>query len=116
MTDEAKTARVRWTPGALILVACAAASVPTLPLRAQDVDERRLWDSEFLQKRQAAPAAPAASRTPPVYKRATPGSVSNDKSPGEMLGVTIWRLRPSSASDGKDSRLLLQEDDQSNKT
>jgi hypothetical protein len=116
MTDEGKTARVRWMPGALIVVACAAASIPALPLRAQDVDERRLWDSEFLQKRQAAPAAPAASRTPPVYKRATPGSVSNDKSPGEMLGVTIWRLRPSSASDGKDSRLLVQDDDKSNNT
>jgi hypothetical protein len=28
-----------------------------------------------------------------------------------MLGVTVWRLRPASAADGKDSRLLLQDED-----
>lgn len=126
MKEQARTVRALWKPSAFILVACVAAAVASPRSHAQD-DERRLWDSEFLKKRQAAPttpatsrtsppAAPATPRTPPVYKRATPATSSNDKSPAEMLGVTIWRLRPSSASDGQDSRLLLQEDDKSSNT
>jgi hypothetical protein len=102
---------VRWARASLILVACVCAFAQAVRLGAQDVDERKLWDTEFLKKRQSAPAAPATSRKPPVYRRATPASVSNDQAPGEMVGVTIWRLRPSRVSDGTDSRLLLQEDD-----
>jgi hypothetical protein len=100
----------RLTPS-LILVASVCVFAQAVYLGAQDVDERKLWDTEFLKKRQSAPATPAASRKPPVYRRATPASVSNDQSPGEMIGVTIWRLRLSRASDATDSRLLLQEDD-----
>jgi hypothetical protein len=104
---------VRWTRASLVLVACVYAFAQAVRLGAQDVDERKLWDTEFLKKRQSAPAAPATARKPPVYRRATPASVSNDQAPGEMVGVTIWRLRPSRVSDGTDSRLLLQEDDKS---
>jgi hypothetical protein len=135
--EQARTERVPWRHSAFMRVALVAAVVMWPRVHAQD-DERRLWDSEFLKKRQPAPAAPAAprtsppaappasrtsppatpppSRTPPVYKRATPATPGNDKAPGEMIGVTIWRLRPSSASDGQDSRLLLQEDDKSSST
>jgi Domain of unknown function (DUF4384) len=113
LTDRGGSVHVRWMSTALIVVVCACAVAQTVRLDAQDVDDRKLWDTEFLKKRQSAPAAPAASRKPPVYRRVTPGSVSNDEAPAEMLGVTIWRLRPSRVSDGSDSRLLLQEDDKS---
>ncbi len=77
---------------------------------AQEDEARRLWDSEFLKKR-AATKAPAASRKSPAYRRATPKSNPVDEQvAGEMMGVTIWRLRPSGAADNKDARLLLQDD------
>lgn len=80
---------------------------------AQDDDERRLWDTEFLKKRQ--PAKSQAARKAPVYRRTTarPDAkpAADDKLAGEMLGVTIWRLRPASAADNKDARLLLQDED-----
>ncbi len=76
---------------------------------AQEDEARRLWDSEFLKKR-AATKAPAAPRKAPAYRRATPKSnVVDEKVAGEMMGVTIWRLRPSGATDNKDARLLLQD-------
>lgn len=113
MTNEAQSARLRWTLAALILLSCVGGSGPAAPLRAQGDDERRLWDTEFLQKRPAAKApVPATSKKPPVYRRATPKSnVNNDQPQGEVLGVTIWRMRPPSAADNQDSRLLLQEED-----
>ena len=85
-------------------------------------DERRLWDTEFLKKRQAAPAAPASPGAPtpprpaPVYRRATPNPPAPVPAAGEMVGVTVWRLRPPRPSDGRDARLLLQEDDRTSNT
>ena len=81
---------------------------------AQEDEARRLWDSEFLKKRAATKTAatktPAAPRKAPAYRRATPKSnVVDEKVAGEMMGVTIWRLRPSGAADNKDARLLLQD-------
>jgi hypothetical protein len=115
-----------------LLAALAGLMMPALRLQAQDDGERRLWDSEFLKKRQsgstpppstpatpAAPAPPSTSatssppRTPPVYKRTSPEAPAAERQPGEVLGVTIWRLRPSASSDAQDSRLLIQEDDKS---
>jgi hypothetical protein len=92
-----------------IVLACAAAS---LTARAgQDTDERRLWDSEFLQKRPPA-RTPAPARKAPTYRRATPkpAAAAEDTAPGEMLGVTIWKLRRPTASDNADARLLLLEE------
>lgn len=86
--------------------------------RAQE-DERRLWDSEFLKKRQAAkpsatkPAAvnQTATKRLPSYRRiSVKNPAIDEKAEGEMIGVTIWRLRPSKIEDGKDSRLLLQDE------
>lgn len=94
-------------------------------IRAQ-VEERRLWDAEFVKKRQAAKQAPAATKpatkpatspanqTPakglPAYRRVTPKNHTIDeKAEGEMVGVTVWRLRQSKAEDNKEARLLLLE-------
>jgi len=96
-------------------------------VRAQGEDApRRLWDGAFLKKRaEAKTTAPARKTT--AYRRATPKKMAAPKqasqsSPtqntaaqnqraeqaeGEMIGLTIWRLRPSRAADSKDSRLLL---------
>jgi hypothetical protein len=92
-----------------IVVACAAATGITL-YAGQDTDERRLWDTEFLQKRPPA-RTPAPARKAPTYRRTTPKpAAADEKAPGEMLGVTIWKLRKPTASDNADARLLLLEE------
>jgi hypothetical protein len=90
-----------------------------------DAAPRRLWDGAFLKKRAEA-KTPAPARKTTAYRRATskkPAATQSspaqntvaqnqtaEQAEGEMIGLTIWRLRPSRAADGKDSRLLLVEE------
>lgn len=88
-----------------VLVAC-------LPAGAQD-DARRLWDSAFLSKREPSKSKPRPAKAP-EYRVATPtppaaAPAAGSTEPGEFVGVTVWRLRRSQASDSGDSRLLIQE-------
>ena len=111
-----------------MLVVCVVGwlSMSTSHANRQDDSERRLWDTEFLKKRRAATTA-TPSRPAPVYKPAPspvppapapsranepspPPAVSNDSRTGEVVGVTIWRLRQPTSSDLLESRLLIQED------
>jgi hypothetical protein len=112
---SAKTKNI-WT----ILLFIAAANfvlISAQTVRAQDEDApRRLWDSAFLKKR-AETKTPAPARKTTAYRRATPKkttatnaasqSQAAEQADGEMIGLTIWRLRQSRATDSKDSRLLL---------
>jgi hypothetical protein len=104
----------------IAVIVAAGLFATAVSLGAQDGGDRRLWDTEFRQKRQttrpapAAPGRPAApapapQQPPPVYTRAdaAPATVA---AAGEMLGITIWRLRAPRTSDAADSRLLIQED------
>ena len=101
----------RWSVGFLVLAILLQSIAPFS--RAQD-DERRLWDTEFLKKRQPAKTS-STPRKPPAYRRATPKPAgADDKIAGEMLGITIWRLRPAAAADNRDSRLLIPEEDKDN--
>jgi Domain of unknown function (DUF4384) len=85
--------------------------VSSAPVGAQE-DTRRLWDSEFLSKR-----APSTSKPRPrkdqAYRVAAPpppaAAATATAAPGELVGITIWRLRRSQVSDSGDSRLLVQE-------
>jgi hypothetical protein len=104
---------------------------------AQDEDARRLWDGAFLKKRAEA-KTPAPARKTTSYRRATPkkttpqnpasqnpapqNPVSQNPAPqnqpdikadGELVGVTIWRLRVSRDGDSQETRLLIE--DESNK-
>lgn len=100
----------------LVLSVVACASIVSLRGFTQG-DERTLWDTEFLKKRVAPPAVPTTPRPAPVYRRATPSQPAGEPAgAGEMLGVTIWRLRPPRSSDSRDSRLLLLDDDKSSTT
>jgi Domain of unknown function (DUF4384) len=117
-----------WTILSLI-AAAGLCLIGVSTLRAQDEDApRRLWDSAFLKKRaEAKTSAPARKKT--AYRRATPkktpganqvsqSSTAPNPAPqvqtaeqaeGEMIGLTIWRLRPSRAADNREARLLLEE-------
>jgi len=112
---SAKTKNI-WT----ILLFIAAANfllISAQTVRAQDEDApRRLWDSAFLKKRAEA-KTPAPARKTTAYRRATPKKTAEtntasqsqaaEQADGEMIGLTIFRLRQSRATDSKDSRLLL---------
>ncbi|MGH9846191.1 MAG: DUF4384 domain-containing protein [Blastocatellia bacterium] len=91
---------------------------------AQEEDARRLWDSEFLKKRAEA-KTPAPARKPMGYRRvaakkpapakpnATDAKPAIEAVEGEMVGVTVWRLRATKTADAQESRLLLEEDEKS---
>jgi hypothetical protein len=99
-------------------------SAPALSAPAGQEDTRRLWDSEFLSKREPSKSKPRPAKAP-EYRVATPppappvtaspppaggGAPASTPAPvGELVGVTVWRLRPTKASDSSDSRLLVQE-------
>ena len=139
MINFERTMGWRASVGLLAVIVFVVANLSSIRVAAQDDDERRLWDSEFLKKRQPAknsngPRKPAAYRraTPKLVAAATsgasgasgapgapaapaapgaPAAPAEDKTPGEFIGITVWRLRPAASSDNQDSRLLLQEED-----
>jgi hypothetical protein len=107
---------LRRIPSALRTL-CASALLLALALTvgARQDTTRNLWDSEFLQKRPQGsspkknvsykrtkrPAQPVAQKTPaPV-----PPKLASDS----MVGVTVWRLRPSKTTDTGVARLLVHE-------
>ena len=94
------------------LAIASSVLVSSTPVAAQE-DTRRLWDSAFLSKRAPSKSKPRP-RKDPDYRVATPppaaaAATADAAAPGELLGVTVWRLRRSQASDSGDSRLLVQE-------
>lgn len=115
----------------ICLLALTAIAKPSL----QDDDTRKLIDTSFLQKRPPSATASSAKRTP-KYKRVTPKiseqiakiDTKNDKKQGdkatekpenspeikggnEVVGLTLWQLRPSVKSDDKSVRILEREDE-----
>ena len=81
--------------------------------QAQDTEDqtRDLWDTAFLQKRPAGKKQ--VKRTQPVrYKiigKKTSSSSSTVVTKASVIGVTIWRLRPSKESDDEEVRQLIYE-------
>ena len=79
-------------------------------LQAQSPQDatRDIWDTAFIKKRPAA-KAPARRRTvryKAVGKSHVPAS-SDPASGPAMVGVTVWRLRPSKVTDEAEVRQLL---------
>lgn len=99
----------------IFLAVILAAIVAAPAVSAQDDGTRQLWDSGFLQKRPAQKAKPAPRKTP-KYKRVTPPIAKAAPSPAAppisdtLVGVTLWRLRRATTSDGSASaRMLVHE-------
>src|ERR1041384_2421892 len=98
----------------------------TVSAFSQDEASRQLWDTEFLKKR-AGGKATNEPRKNPTYRRTTPKTSPAEEKPvpktnsprpdapppesnvekaaGEVLGVTIWKLRPPKSEDNKEARL-----------
>jgi hypothetical protein len=80
-----------------------------VPPPLQEDATRNLWDTGFLQKR-PGPTGPGRARKTPRYKRATPPvAAGRPRATDAVVGVTIWRLRPSAAPDESTARLLVHE-------
>ncbi|MGH9769337.1 MAG: hypothetical protein ACREAB_18075 [Blastocatellia bacterium] len=65
----------------------------------QDEQTRRLWDSEFFKAKKTSPAKRR-------YRVATPRIPTSGVDENSVLGITLWRLRPSRATDDKEVRLF----------
>jgi hypothetical protein len=95
------------------LIVIALGLVP-LAAHSQTPDDatRDLWDTAFIQKRPAGKKQ--VRRTRPVRysvvgKKTMPASSTLSKS-SAVVGVTIWRLRPSKKSDDDEVRQLLPQE------
>ena len=104
----------RWRAISLLLISCALFGA-AMPSRQEEDDEtRRLWNRKFQKEREDAEKlrrdaqAPTGKPKPPAPARpkAKPGAARGVELDDQLIGVTIWRLRPASAGD---SRLLVDE-------
>ena len=83
---------------ALLGIATLARSQP------EEQSSRALWDSAFVQQRPAA--APAAAKTVAAPKPVPLAAGLK----GDLLGITVWRLRRSAAGDEAGSRVLVHDE------
>src|SRR5262245_36248614 len=77
-----------------------------------DQTTRRLWDTDYLKPK---PKPTAGKPAPPKrrYRPVTP-QISAQKVAGDtVLGITIWRLRPSKVADDTEVRILKHQKDES---
>jgi hypothetical protein len=108
---------LRRNPSALRTL-CAGALLFTLALTVgafQDTT-RNLWDTEFVQKRPQGTSTPKKNVTYKRTKRPVQAAVPKAATPAppklasdSMVGVTVWRLRPSKTADSGAARLLVHE-------
>ena len=95
-----------------LLVVAVFCLFPVIAHAQEPEDQTRdLWDTAFLQKRPAGKKQ--IKRTQPVRykivgKRTVPTSTT-PTSQSAVVGVTIWRLRPSKASDDEEVRQLIHQ-------
>lgn len=86
-----------------------------LMAHAQENSEatRDLWDTAFMQKRPAAKSPVRKKRPVVAYriigKKTPPSSSAIPNNSSAMIGVTIWRLRPSKKTDETEVRQLIHE-------
>jgi hypothetical protein len=83
--------RVAW-----LMVLCAAGLLAAVAQQAQEEATRHLWDTAYIdQGNKAATRRPARRR----YRVVTPHVPVVGVSPDSVIGITLWRLRPSRKAD-----------------
>jgi hypothetical protein len=93
----------------LLLFLTFLAFPAVLAAQSPQDDTRDIWDTAFIKKRPAAKVQPRRVR-PVRYKVVGKNSIpaSNNAASGPALvGVTVWRLRPSKTTDDAEVRQLL---------
>lgn len=92
------------------LLILSAACVLQMTVFPQETGTRRIWDAEMLKSKPAA----RPGRTTPKYRVVTPKVPTEGVPDNAVLGVTIWRLRPSTSRDDSSVRILKHRDDNAN--
>ncbi len=77
------------------------------PAPQQEEQTRRLWDSEFFKSKKT-------SRSKRRYRNVTPRIPTDSVDENGVLGITLWRLRPSRATDDTEVRLFKHPKDKAN--
>lgn len=95
-----------------LIILLTVMAFPAMSSAQSDQDDTRdLWDTAFIKKRPAA-KAPNRRVRPVRYrvvgKRVIPTSSTTVGGPA-VVGVTIWRLRPSKTTDEEEVRQLLHQ-------
>lgn len=107
MTPVRKTIPSRRKLVTWMMILCVASLPAAVTQRAQEEDAtRHLWDTAFINQRNK----PAASRKPARrnYRIVTPQVPVSGVSADSVIGVTLWRLRPSRPADAGE-RMIVQE-------
>lgn len=111
MTHQ-KNFRIRIKPlfcfvAAITLLVLASPLALTTAFWQEEEDEtRRLWNKQFSESREKAKNLRRSKRPAPARSTAKPGAARGVELDDQLIGVTIWRLRPASADD---KRLLVDE-------
>ena len=88
------TVRLRWVLFAYIITLSIGSLMAVATSPIQDEGERRIWDTIF-QARPKSKTSTTTQKKPPIYRRKTPPALATDA----VVGITIWRLRRSTAAD-----------------
>ncbi len=98
----------------LILLTVLLAFPAIINAQTQDDATRDLWDTAFIKKRPAPKSPTSARRVVPVrYKvigKSLPASSKAATGGAAVVGVTVWRLRPSKTSDEAEVRQLVHDE------
>ncbi len=94
---------------ALISLVLCLASASSASFQQEPDRTRHLWDSDFF-KTQSKKTSPAKRR----YRIATPKVSPHRVNGNTVIGITLWRLRPSTVADDKRVRLLKHTKDNTN--
>jgi hypothetical protein len=108
MKNNLRIVAVRLIPALLVVVLCGGSLNARINLQ-EDSQTRRLWDSEFVKAKKTAPAKRR-------YRVATPRIPTNTVDGESVLGITLWRLRPSKVADDKEVRLFKHKKDNTSVT
>src|SRR5437764_1149794 len=90
-----------------VLIICFSLLSSIAPAQESEAT-RKLWDTAFIDQPKHAGASSAKRR----YRIATPKVSPERVNADTVVGVTLWRLRPSKATDTGE-RILVQEGSES---
>src|SRR5262249_34821628 len=90
----------------IVLLGLTAIAVPL----QNDPTTRRLWDTDYL-KTKSTPSVSKTTAPKHRYRIITPQSPAQQVAGDTVLGITLWRLRPSRVTDDKEVRILKHNKD-----
>lgn len=80
-----------------MMILCVAGLLAAVAQQRQEEATRQLWDTAFINQGNKRPGAKKPARR--NYRIVTPQIPVMDVSPDTVIGVTLWRLRPTRAAD-----------------